>query len=204
MRNYMALTLMFILHRRLRGGNFVGEIYAAEELSPLQRPGSRVLAFVDESSIAGSFEPDPSPSRWRFGATKAFAIGIGLEALNLHPYFVADPCSRQRAYSLHQPSARAVDKIQSHFGWTRRVFEYNRETQNADLGLLTLASSDPRSIIVTGLDTYREHRSRFPWLTTDEGKRRIHRAVLNGDRIEVPTLGISEVIPMPLFNQAAR
>ena len=180
-----------------RGGALVGRVFlAASHRRP--RPDTP-LALVDESNLAGLAEPS-DPVAWRLGAVKCYAAGLALERIGYRPQLCADPCADRRAYAQHLPSARAISAAK--WRWTRRIFAcHDRETQHADFGLLTEASLHPSSIILTN-DKFREPilRARFPWLNTADGQHRIHRVEVHGDRIEIPSLGLSELVPAALFN----
>ncbi len=192
-----------VLKNHLKGGSFDGEIFDAQVLPDIERPDKRPVVLVDESNVAGLGEP-VNPANWRYGTTKCVALGVGIEAMNRRAFYVADPCGRKRAYNLHKPSARAIAAIQARSGWSRRTFDLGRTKDNADIGAFAMLLQDPSTSLVTGLDSYASIRRLFPTIDSPDVKRRIHRAIINGNRIEVPSLGISEVIPLPLFNRAGR
>ncbi len=192
-----------VLKNHLKGGSFDGEIYDAQVLPELERPDNRPVVLLDESNLSGLGEP-VNPATWKYGATKCFALGLGIETMNRRPFFVADPCGRKRAYALHTPSVRAIAAIQARSGWSRRTFDLGRTKDNADIGAFSMLLQDSSISLITGLDSYASIRRLFPTIDAPDVKRRIHRAIINGNRIEVPSLGISEVIPLPLFNRAGR
>ncbi len=188
-----------VLHRRLRGGTFVGEIYDAEVLPPLQRPDTRPIALIDESNVASAGEGSSDPANWHFGATTCVSVSLGVEA-RYRPFLVADPCSRRKAYDRHTPSARAISAINARSGWTRRVYDFGLEKQNADIACFSILLQNPTAILITGSDKYSstELLRRFPNINTPEVQRRIHRVTIRGNRVESGGL-LSEVICLPLF-----
>lgn len=189
-----------ILHRRLRGGkNFVGEIFDAKVLPPLERPDTRPVALIDESNVASAWEGSSDPANWHYGAVTCFSVGTGVEPI-YHPFFLADPCARRKAYDLHKPSARAIAAIHARSGWTRRTFDFGLEKQNADIGAFSFLVQNPTAILITGSDKYSsaELLRRFPNINTPEVQRRIHRVTVKGNRVVSGGL-LSEVIALPLF-----
>ena len=192
--------LTTVLKNRLRRGSFDGEIFDAEVLPNVERPDNRSVAILDESNLSGLGEP-VNPAKWRHGACKVFALATALEATR-RIFVAADPCARERAFNLHKPSAHAVAAIQAR--WTRRTFDLGRTKDNADIGAFAMLLQNPSAILVTGLDSYNSIRRLFPTIDAPDVKRRIHRATVLHGRILVPSLGISEVIPLPLFNRAGR
>ena len=188
-----------ILHRRLRGGTFVGEIYDAQVLPELERPDRRPVALIDESNVASAGEGSSDPASWHYGATTCFSVAVGVEA-KYRPFLVADPCSRRKAYDRHTPSARAISAINARSGWTRRVYDFGLEKQNADIACFSFLVQNPTAILITGSDKYSsaELQSRFPNINTPEVQRRIHRVIIRGNRVESGGL-LSEVICLPLF-----
>ncbi len=191
-----------VLKNHLKGGSFDGEIFDAQVLPDIERPDRRPVALIDESNIAGMAEPK-NPAKWRHGACKVFALATALEATR-RIFVAADPCARERAFNLHKPSACAVAAIQSRTGWTRRTFDLGRTKDNADIGAVARLLQEPSAILVTGLDSYNSIRRLFPTIDAPDVKRRIHRAIVLHGRILVPSLCISEVIPLPLFQHSGR
>lgn len=188
-----------VLNHRLRGGNFIGEIYDAEVLPPLERPDARPVALIDESNVASACEGSSNPANWHYGAVTCFSVGLGVES-KYRPFFLADPCARRKAYDLHKPSARAISAIHARSGWTRRTFDLGLEKQNADIGAFSLLVQNPTAILITGSDKYSsaELLRRFPDINTPDVQRRIHRVTVKGNRVESGGL-LSEVIALPLF-----
>ena len=190
------------LCKELRHGAFCGRIVASA-LPAVGRHDGRPLAVIDSSNLSSFGEPVPEDmDRWKFGAVKAFALGLACDSAGWQPCFVRDPGDMDAFRRHHPPSWKALQAICRSTRWASKPPRVNLAwpRDSGDQVAISILVDDPTAVFITndGLGNEELH-SLFPQLDDFDFLGRIYAPCLRGDIISGPSLGVSAQIPAVLF-----